>query len=65
MGKVVAIILIVLAIAFLLPYIVLLGWNCARELWPPLPVATYHHAFWITNAIMVLFKSYGTRTSRS
>lgn len=39
------------------PYLVLLGWNCARELWPELPVATYRHAFWITHALAILIKS--------
>ena len=54
----IALIIVIVAIAiFLSPYIVLLGWNCARELWPQLPAATYHHAFWITNAINLLFKS--------
>lgn len=42
---------------FVSPYLVLLGWNCARELWPELPVATYHHAFWITHGLAILIKS--------
>ena len=56
MGKVIAIVVVLALGIFLTPYLVLLGWNCARELWPTLPVATYHHAFWISNAIAILFK---------
>ena len=59
MGKIIFFIIAIALVLFLAPYIVLLGWNCARELWPELPVATYHHAFWITNAITILFKSVG------
>ena len=39
------------------PYIVLLGWNCARELWPELPVATFRQAFWITHGVAILIKA--------
>lgn len=47
-----------LGLAFFVgPYLVLLGWNCARELWPELPVATYRHAFWITHGLAILIKS--------
>ena len=59
MGKIIFFIIAIALVLFLAPYLVLLGWNCARELWPELPVATYHHAFWITNAITILFKSVG------
>ena len=62
MSKIILFVVLIIAVVFLGPYIVLLGWNCARELWPQLPVATYHHAFWITNAIMILFK--GTSMSK-
>jgi len=52
-----AVVLITLGCIFLFPYVVLLGWNCAREMWPTLPQATYWQAFWISNAIASLFKS--------
>ena len=55
-GKLIITILMIAAI-FIAPYVVLVGWNCARELWPSLPEATYHHAFWISNAIGVMFKA--------
>ena len=57
MGKVILIIALVAIAIFLGPLLVLVGWNCARELWPELPAATYHHAFWITNGIATLVKS--------
>lgn len=60
MSKLIIFIIVVGLVVFLAPYLVLVGWNCARELWPELPVATYHHAFWITNAITILFKSVGS-----
>ena len=63
MSKIIIFIIAIGLAVFLAPYLVLVGWNCARELWPELPVATYHHAFWITNAITILFKSVG-RTTR-
>ncbi len=60
MSKIILLVVLIIVAVFLGPYIVLLGWNCAREMWPQLPVATYHHAFWITNGIMILFKSTST-----
>ena len=60
MSKIILLIVVFVLAVFVGPYIVLLGWNCARELWPQLPVATYHHAFWITNAITFLFKPYAS-----
>lgn len=57
MKSVALIIVAIFVVVFLGPLIVLIGWNCARELWPQLPVATYHHAFWISNAIATLVKS--------
>lgn len=60
METVLKVILFVVIFGFFLligPYLVLLGWNCARELWPELPVATYHHAFWITHGLAILIKS--------
>lgn len=57
MGKVVAVVIILALGLFLTPYLVLLGWNCARELWPTLPAATYWQAFWISNAIAIMIKS--------
>ena len=58
MGKIVFFVLILVGLFFLTPLIVLTGWNCARELWPTLPEATYWQAFWISNAIALMFKSY-------
>ena len=57
MKNVALIIVAIFVVVFLGPLIVLIGWNCARELWPQLPVVTYHHAFWISNAIATLVKS--------
>ena len=57
MKNVAIIIVAIFLVVFLGPLIVLIGWNCARELWPQLPVATYRHAFWISNAIATLVKS--------
>ena len=57
MKNVAVIIVAIFLVVFLGPLIVLIGWNCARELWPQLPVATYHHTFWISNAIATLVKS--------
>ena len=58
MKNVALIIVAIFVVVFLGPLIVLIGWNCARELWPQLPVATYHHAFWISNAIATLVKTH-------
>lgn len=46
-----------LALVFVEPVFILLGWNAARELWPTLPEATYWQAFWIGNAISIMFKT--------
>ena len=62
METVLKVVLFIVIFGFFLligPYLVLLGWNCARELWPELPVATYHHAFWITHGLAILIKSGG------
>lgn len=54
---VIGIICLIVILTFLLPVIVLLGWNSVRELWPNLPQASYWQVFWITNAIQFLLKS--------
>lgn len=44
------------ALVFAAPWLVLKGWDAARELWPTLPQATYWQMFWITFAIQTLVK---------
>ena len=54
-GALVLTAVLIAAIVFLGPWLVLMGWNAARELWPELPVATYWQSFWITAGITTLF----------
>ena len=61
-GKLIGFTALIIVCVLLAPWVVLMGWNAARELWPTLPQATYWQAFWITSGIMILFK--GTSTSK-
>lgn len=57
MSKIVGLIILIALLTFAGPWLVLQGWNAARELWPTLPAATYWQAFWISNGIAVMFKT--------
>ena len=55
--KIALIIGLYIILLFIEPIFLLFGWNAARELWPTLPAATYWQAFWIGNAISIMFKT--------
>ena len=57
MVKIIGLVVLIIILIFAGPWFVLMGWNAARELWPTLPQATYWQAFWISNAISVMFKA--------
>ncbi len=57
MGKIIGLAILILILVFVGPFIVFIGWNTARELWPTLPQATYWQIFWISNAISLMFKT--------
>lgn len=63
MGKIIGFVLLLAFVIFVGPTVVLIGWNCARELWPTLPQASYWQVFWIANAIQLLFKTTSRNTS--
>jgi hypothetical protein len=65
MGKIIGLIALIIVLFFVGPWFVLMGWNAAREMWPTLPQATYWQAFWISNAISIMFKARMTTTNRS
>ena len=49
--------IISLAFMFLEAWLILIGWNNARELWPELPQASYWQVFWIFTAISLIIKT--------
>ena len=65
LAKVVIVVIAVIAVLFLAPWLVLKGWDAARELWPTLPQATYWQMFWITFAIQTLVKIGPSTTKKS
>ena len=58
MKKIVILIVTAIIIDFIGAWIVLMGWNAAREMWPTLPQANFWQAFWICSAISIMFKAH-------
>jgi len=60
--KVIGVLVLLALLIFLGPLVVMIGWNCAREAWPMLPVLSYWQVFWMTNGLSLIFKT--TTTGR-